>query len=301
MENSRILTPLLPRSSAIILSSSDSFVESSRFPKGRKQSLPHSGKALFAFWNREHLKLTAHLIAQLRHKDGGACQQRHQGKPEQQAGDQPPQIAAFVAGQPLGKSIRQHGQHQQHHRLPGRNPAQEKPHRRHQDAAQLTGASGAQRKLFAAPEKGAVAPTVAPKQDGKPAIQPGKHLRLGQDAKGDGRGEDEDVVQNRKNHRDQRTDTGCFGCFGLGVLPDQKQNQTGDRDAAAQQSPAEAAVVHNGRSVVLRLPTIWADDRIFSNLLTAFSTEHQKIPPFLQCIGNIDCCQDLLCLLDPKK
>ena len=53
------------------------------------------------------------------------------------------------------------------------------------------------------------------------------------------------VEHNVNAHADQGTDAGSLGGIGLGVLPDQEQDQTHDGNAAAQQTPASRHITAN--------------------------------------------------------
>lgn len=67
------------------------------------------------------------------------------------------------------------------------------------------------------------------------------------EAEGDASYNHKNVEEEANTDGNQSTDTGRLGGLGLGVLPDQEQDQTDQGNAAAQQTPAKTAVIHNGR------------------------------------------------------
>lgn len=198
---------------------------------------------------------------------------------EQNSGNEPTDIGAFVCREKLNEAVG--NQWNQHQRCdPHRWEAEKRPNRRKENSDQFSGTSGADGKLSAMIVKGTIIPTVAAKNDGKPLIQPEDHL-LHHAESGSGNGAN-DVEHSGHNHGDQRTDTGSLGGLRLCILPNQEQDQTDNGNAAAQNPPAKTAVVNGSRSSrILRSAAAGAECCAVIDLCAAvFTKSHNRILQF---------------------
>lgn len=94
--------------------------------------------------------------------------------------------------------------------------------------------------------KGAVIPAVASEENREPLIKPSfQALQPGGSNPQDSR---QQIEHNRHTDGNQRADTGSLCGLGLGVLPNQEQNQAYNGNATAQDAPAKAAIIRNGGS-----------------------------------------------------
>ena len=64
-------------------------------------------------------------------------------------------------------------------------------------------------------------------------------------------GNDHNIVDHNEDHADQRTDAGLLCRIGLLILPDQEQDQTNQRNTAAQKGPSDVTVVYHSRLILL--------------------------------------------------
>ena len=114
----------------------------------------------------------------------------------------------------------------------------------------------------------------------QPTIQPSLH-DLAQQTKGEGSHKNKQIIQDTQDHRHQCTNSSCLCCSGLGILPNQEQDQSRNRDTASQKSPADSAIIFHIWIFILICPTVLAYRCVVIDWLSAISAIHDKIPPYL--------------------
>ena len=197
--------------------------------------------------------------------DTGNDKQRCEAVSEQKSRQDTARIGALIGGPQLNDTIHDQRDHEQNTEADGRTV--EKPDRdRGHHTDQLSGASGTDGEFLSLPMEGPVISAMAAKDDRQPFITP---LLQGLHRTGDNTDDDhQKIVDNGNDHGDQCALAGSLGGLGLGVLPDQEQDQANDGNTAAQSAPPETTIVNDSGLGILSDTAVRADNGLVVDLST---------------------------------
>lgn len=197
--------------------------------------------------------------------NAGNDEQRCKAVSKQKPCQDTAQIGTLIGSPQLNDTVHDQRNHEQNTEADGRT-VKEPDRDRGQHADQLAGASGADGEFLSLPMEGPVISAMAAKDNRQPFITP---LLQGLHCTGDNTDDDhQKIVDNGDDHGDQCALAGSLGGLGLGVLPDQEQDQTNDGNTAAQSAPPETTIVNDSGLGILSNTAVGADNSLIVDLST---------------------------------
>ena len=129
------------------------------------------------------MSLSPHFLSQtysvFKHNSCRNCNQHNQSVTKQKPCDKPPSVITLIGSKHLNQAVRYHRKHDKNCRKYG-SAKKETGEQRDYHPHQFSCTSGTNRKLFPFIMKGSFFPTMAPKNNRKPFIQPSFHIQLSQ-------------------------------------------------------------------------------------------------------------------------